>query len=65
MRKPMSRNTGKKQKKSKPETQDETIAILQDISATLDAILKLLEEELEDDEPEQPATVPQQPQGPV
>ena len=60
MRKPMSRNTGKKQKKGKSETQDETIAILQDISATLDAILKLLEEELEEDEPEpEPKQQPQ------
>ena len=65
MRKPLRRNTGKSQKKGKPEPQDETVTILQDISAALDAILKLLEEELEDDEPEQPATVPQQPQGPA
>lgn len=66
MRKPMGRNTGKPVKKEKPE-KDETIVILQDISATLDAILKLLEDELEEDEPEHPATVPQpsQPQGPV
>ena len=61
MRKPVGRNT----KKPAPKPQDEMVTILQDISATLDAILKLLEEELENDEPEQPATVPQQPQGPV
>ena len=69
MRKSMSRNTGKKQKKGKPEIQDETITILQDISATLDAILKLLGTPMtfvtEDGKIVLPVSTKQQPQGPV
>ena len=62
MRKPVRRNAGKS-KPVKIDPKDEMVTILQDISATLDAILKLLEDELQEEDEPEPKQQSTQPQG--